>query len=353
MKPIAPLLALAYGAPRAPGGDGVPRRILLIRRNGIGDMICALPLVRRIRAGFPQARLDVLASERNAPLLEHGKLADRVIVYRRGRGLLRNHYFNLPRLMRPIRAEHYDLVVAMTGGFSKLVAVLTYATGAPCRVGFVPAAGHALDFCFEPGVPQPDVREHQIERCLRLADALGIAAVPIDVGFALGAEDERYAANTLASHGLEPGRFVLYNVSSSRLESAWTAERIALTAAELARRHGLPTLACGLPLDRTLLAATRLPQVVTPRVHEFAALVRRAKFLMCSDGGAMHVAAAMKTPAFVLFATADPQTWRPWGVAFDYVRSGTRVADIEPPRVLERLARWLPALERDGISARP
>lgn len=351
MRALAPFLALAYGAPNKASAQP-PRKILLIRRNGIGDMICALPLVRRVRAAFPGARVDVLASERNAPLLAHGALVDRVLVYRRGRGLLRNHYFNLPKLMRPIRAERYDLAIAITGGFSKLVAVLTYATGAPRRIGFVPAHGHALDFCFDPGVAQPDVREHQIERCLRLGDALGIARVPTDVSFALGAEDERYAADMLASHALQPGRFVLYNVSSSRPESAWTAERIAATATELARRHGLPTLACGLPQDAGLLAATGLPQVVTPSVHRFAALVRRSKFLMCSDGGAMHVAAAMHAPAFVLFATADPQTWRPWGVPFGYLRSGTRVEHIAVETVLGRLAQWLPALQDERASAR-
>ena len=344
MKPLAPLLATAYGRPRE-AGDWPPRKILLIRRNGIGDMICALPLVRRVRAAFPAARIDLLASERNAPILERLALLDRVLVYRRGSGLLRNHYFNLRRFMRPLRDERYDLVVAIAGGFSKLLAVITYATGIPRRIGFVPAAGHALDFCFNVPVAQPASREHQIERCLRLAEALGLPPVPIEVGFPVGGDDERYARGTMAAHGLHDRAFVLYNVSSSRPESSWPAAAIAHVAAALERRHGLPTLACGLPQDAPTLRATGLPHAVTPGVHQYAALVRESRFLMCSDGGAMHVAAAMKTPAFVLFATADPQVWRPWGVPFAYVRSGSRVADIALEPVLERLAQWLPTLK--------
>src|ERR671935_258364 len=139
MKLLAPLLAAAYGQPREEGA-WPPRKILLIRRNGIGDMICALPLVRRVRAAFPRARIDMLASERNAPILAGGPLVDRVLVYRRGRGLMRNHYFNLRRFMRPVREARYDLAIAITGGFSRLVAVIAYATGVPRRVGFVPAA---------------------------------------------------------------------------------------------------------------------------------------------------------------------------------------------------------------------
>src|SRR5205085_1974764 len=242
IRALEALLGAAYGTPRRDAA-WPPRKILLIRRNGIGDMICALPLARRLRAGFPAARIDMLASERNAAILQDLTVVDRVLVYRRGRGLLRNHYLSLRRFMAPVRAERYDLVVAITGAFSKLVAVITYATGVARRIGFVPARAHALDFCYSEPVAQPAVREHQIERCLRLA-------------------------------------------------------------------------------------GTGLAQVVTPSVHQFAALVRRSLFLMCTDGGAMHVAAAMNTPAFVLFATAEPDTWRPWGVPFAYVRSGRRVADI-------------------------
>src|SRR5438874_2146457 len=82
----------------------------------------------------------------------------------------RNHYLSLRRFMAPVRAERYDLVVAITGAFSKLVAVITYATGVARRIGFVPARAHALDFCYSEPVAQPAVREHQIERCLRLAE---------------------------------------------------------------------------------------------------------------------------------------------------------------------------------------
>ena len=39
-------------------------------------MICALPLVRRLRAGFPAARIDLLASERNAPIVQDLPVAD-------------------------------------------------------------------------------------------------------------------------------------------------------------------------------------------------------------------------------------------------------------------------------------
>jgi heptosyltransferase III len=335
------LLAFAYGAPSTEAKAAV-EKILVIRRNGIGDMICALPLMRHLHRAYPSARIDVLASARNAPILEGVPLVCGVRVYRRGRGLMRNHYFNLRRLLRPVREARYDLAVAANGGFSPLVAVIAYATGIPRRVGFVPRAGHALDFCFNLAVPQPEAREHQIERCLRLLEPLGIARGAIDVGFSLAEEHDAYAARTLRQHSLEEKRYVLCNASASRAASAWPAASIAAVAAGLERRHGLRTLVCGLPQDRAEVEAAGLRWVETPSVMHFAALVRRARFLMCADGGPMHVAAAMGTPAFVLFSsTTDPQAWRPWGVPFGYLVSAAEVARIGAEQALAQIDEWL------------
>ena len=61
MRVLESLLALAYGAPRREPAGGTPRKILLIRRNGIGDMICALPLVpfAYLRSGARVSDLSV------------------------------------------------------------------------------------------------------------------------------------------------------------------------------------------------------------------------------------------------------------------------------------------------------
>jgi heptosyltransferase III len=36
--------------------------------------------------------------------------------------------------------------------------------------------------------------------------------------------------------------------------------------------------------------------------------------LVCADGGAMHLAAALGVPIVALFGDSDPTRWHPWGV---------------------------------------
>lgn len=350
------LLTTAYGTPRKPTGvfraDQV-RKMLLIRRNGIGDMICTLPLLRNIRAAWPHVQLDVLASESNACVLENLKLVNQVFLYHRGTGLLRNHYFNLPRVVRPVRKENYDLMIAVKGGFSPLLGTVSWATRIPWRLGYVPSRGHSMDFCYNLKVELPVEREHQVESCLRFLEPLGIPRQSCDLSIRLDPPHEEFADAELKSAGVGTRRFALFNISSERGESRWTSVAIAQTAQHLEREFQLPMVVCGLGRDSEVMKETQrlsagaIRRAVEPRsIHHFAALASRAKFVMCGDGGPMHVAAAVNTPVFVLFSATDPQIWRPYGVPFACMQKGRFVSDMTPTEVVAKIREWLPSLPK-------
>lgn len=358
-RAIPPCLAraaldLAYGRPKPAPPVFRPetiRRVLVIRRNGFGDMICTLPLLRSLAEARPDLRLDVLAGEKNAVLLDGLPFVQKVHVYGRGRGLMRNHYLNLPRVLAPIRAENYDLVIAVKAGFSPLLAVIARATRAPWRLGYVPSRGHPLDFCFNLKVELPVAREHQMDSCLRFLEPLKIAARSRDLSFVLPSETRRWAEEVEARHHLAGRPWVLIHVSSERHESRWIAAGFAHLASELRRRLGLEILLCGLSSDaKTMAAAVRLSHGAAtagetpPSIRHFAALAARARFLVCSDGGQMHVGAAMRTPVFALFSTADPQIWRAREVPFAFSQCGHYVADLSPIEVADQVIAWATTL---------
>jgi len=53
-------------------------------------------------------------------------------------------------------------------------------------------------------------------------------------------------------------------------------------------------------------------------LRQLAAVLRRARCLVSNDSGPVHLAAAVGTPAVVLFGTptaaAGPRRWGPWGL---------------------------------------
>jgi ADP-heptose:LPS heptosyltransferase len=51
--------------------------------------------------------------------------------------------------------------------------------------------------------------------------------------------------------------------------------------------------------------------------------------MICSDGGAMHVAAALRKPILCFFGTSPPKEWHPWRVPYRLIQKPSRaVADI-------------------------
>ena len=78
------------GASRLPGATSVasaplalgPRpRVLVVKLATLGDLLLATPMLRALRARYPQARLDLLTSAVAAPLIEDSPLLDHVYTF--------------------------------------------------------------------------------------------------------------------------------------------------------------------------------------------------------------------------------------------------------------------------------
>ena len=106
-------------------------KILVIRVDGIGDLLNTTPAIALLRENYPSAEITVLARPLNAPVLIGNPDVDRVLIFDRDgkhRGLWARCQF-----YRELRRERFQLVVAMqTAMWTHLVAFLS---GARYRLG--------------------------------------------------------------------------------------------------------------------------------------------------------------------------------------------------------------------------
>jgi ADP-heptose:LPS heptosyltransferase len=76
--------------------------------------------------------------------------------------------------------------------------------------------------------------------------------------------------------------------------------------------------------------------VATPDLKTLIAALSLADRVICPDGGAMHLAAALGKPVVALFGDSPVERWRPWGVAHRVVRPASRdLAHLALEPVLE------------------
>src|SRR5437763_16243375 len=90
-------------------------RILLIKPSAVGDVVHALPVLVKLRARYPAARIDWLITPENADLVRHHPAVSDVVLFPRREfarfGRLRRAAAGLLRLLGALRRRRYDLVL--------------------------------------------------------------------------------------------------------------------------------------------------------------------------------------------------------------------------------------------------
>ncbi len=328
------------------------RKILVVRNDNIGDVLCTTPALDALRRAFPQAYIAALVCSLTEEALTGHPALDRVYAYPKAKhkqhGALES-LLMLARVLRQVRAEDFDLALALRSSFSSSQGWLTYASRARRRIG-PPAEGKRARWGFyynDPAPPMPG-NIHEVMRSFHILSHIRVDSpdkrLYVDVPAAAAAK----AAGFLADHGLDrrPGPLAL-NLTrwSYRPDRHWPAENYRELAANLAvRPEGL--VVTHAPADASWVAETLAGIEPAPAVYSspslklYLAMLARARVFITAEGGPMHMAAAVGAPMVVLWSDTPIEVWHPWGVAHRIVGGRgamTQVGVAEVMAALEQL----------------
>jgi heptosyltransferase-3 len=329
--------SLSLTQPRKPRAVCDDPRILIIRRNRMGDMICTLPLVRALRRHYPKARITVACDAAGVPIAHACSAIDDIIPLQRGWYL-----WTMP-IKRSREWQDFDWVMAAKAGFDRRLASLARLTNAARRVGYDFAL--KSDFYTDPVLVPPDLwNVHQVDATLKLLEPLGVAppADPV-ADLALDLPESALAFADALAPSWQGRALVVINVSSTSRLRFREIDLVDL-AVELNQRADLSVAFVGLPADlpraERLAAQTvgRSRVIPTPGPLELAALLAHARVLLTGEGGAAHLAAATGTAAVVLWSDAPFEKWHSRGRNHVFLRAEPDEDSIPLARVREALA---------------
>jgi ADP-heptose:LPS heptosyltransferase len=319
--------------------DAIPLRsdaaILLLRAERIGDALVTVPIIRAIRHRYKQARIDILLTDANAPARDAvSPWIDRVWIYHKRPG-------STLRLVRRIRRQRYDLLVDFQNGPSATSQLTARWAGARNVLGFLHAGSAHLTHA----VALPDRRRvHIVDRLAQLLLAFGIdpAGEPLDLEYRISEDDRSRAAGQLRP--ALGARRLAVNVSGRGTQKYWGRDRF-ISAIEFVQQHypDLTILVCGAPGDAAEVAAITSATGAEPlpplSFHEFASALQECDLLLTPDTSVVHLAAAWKIPAVVLFRE-DPHTlpWVPYRTPHRAIVQAGPLAGIALERVTHALA---------------
>jgi heptosyltransferase I len=291
------------------------RSILIIRLSAIGDVVMATPLIRALRARYPQAHIAWLAEPQVQDLLTANPLLDEVIVWPRGEwGRLwrERHYLKLWRAVRQFLARLKVLQPDLTLDLQGLLksGLWAWISGAKERIGLGSREGSRLlmtRVLQRAGDPERIGSEY-----LFLAQTLELPVDKFDMDVALTPEDDSFARQFIAGHGLERG-YVALCPFTTRPQKHWFEERWARLVPRLRKELGLGAVLLGGPTDREAaepLARTCGPQLADAvgqtRLRQAAALIKHARLLIGVDTGLTHMGMAFRVPTIALFGSTHP-----------------------------------------------
>ncbi len=276
-------------------------RILVMRFRALGDALLATPLLRALKAHYPEARIDYLVDEDLAPLFRGNPDCDRILAYpRRARW---RSISDLRWALR-LRRERYDLLLDLQG--SGTSALFTLFSGAPRRHGY--RVRHRHIFYTEKADrawPADRGRPYAPVNHFMLVESLGI--VPKDLHPSI--PEELGCKNPFPD---EQDPLVLVAPGATWSAKQWPPAHYARVIRGL-RRDGCRIVLLGSAGERPLLE--EIAEAGGARVHEdhslsgMVAAIRHADLLLSTDSGARHVAVALGTPSLAIFGPSDPAIW--------------------------------------------
>ncbi|MBU9550915.1 glycosyltransferase family 9 protein [Burkholderia multivorans] len=292
-----------------------PRTILVVCTRRIGDVLLTTPLVRSLKARWPQAQIDMLVFRGTGGVLENNPDVRRVISVAQRTGI-GERFADAARIWR-----RYDLACAAIS--SDRARFYCWFAGRK-RIGLL-APGRATWFnrrmLDRHVIDDSDL--HTVNSGLLLARSLGITPLADVVPPAVERDAEglaRFEQHFDGAGELQGRPYVVLHPYPMYAYKLWSLDGWVELATWLQAQGFAIALSGGpAPAERSYAEqiAARLPGVVLNRVGqlslaESAEMIRRARLYVGPDTSATHIAAATGTPTLALFGPSDPVRWGPW-----------------------------------------
>lgn len=297
-------------------GPSLPERVAVFRALQLGDLLCAVPALRALRAALPRAHITLIGlpwARAFAQRFSH--YVDGFLAFPGGGGLPERAAGarEADEFYACAQAERFDLAIQMHGSGERSNAIVR-------RLGARTIAGF-----HRPGDRTPEPERFlsypdelsEVERLLALMDYLGVPAHGHALEFPIYTEEWRQAAELRAAYGLRPGEYACVHAGARAPTRRWGTERFAAIADLLASR-GLRIVLTGTD-DEGELIGTVARSMHTGCVNlagctslgVLAALLTGARLLVCNDTGISHVASALRVPSVVIYTGSSPERWAP------------------------------------------
>ncbi len=295
------------------------KSIVVFRTDHIGDLIVSTPFLRALRATAPQAKIVAVVARPTLGVLEHSHLIDETVCQNdwSHHSLAKAGAVDCAIALSP-RTATYKLAAATRAryraGYYYSERLLS---GLGCRWWLTHAFAQSIRSLLKQGLKVP----HEIEQHRCFADYLGLVQVGLDPELQIDPSSQQWGAEN-------SNQRMALHLSPNWLSQGWSMVELAQFC------QGLPS--CFLTAGPAEVSISQELQATTDwnvdcfeslSFAKWAGLLKASQAVVTTDTGAVHIAAAFRTPVVVVYKPEQEdickQQWFPWNTRYRTVTLST------------------------------
>ena len=277
-------------------------KILLVRNDNIGDLICTTPAIEALRKAHPRAQIDIVVNSLNACVVRGNQFLNKIYIYTKpkhvkGLAAKVRAFWGKCKILLQIRRERYDATVIFRSAYSPSAAIFARAAGAKTTIGAVKQNDggslitHKLNFN-----PPP----HEVLLCYELAAPLGAKFDGEKTLYVPSFKSEKFKD------------FVFFHVSSRVEQNHMDEAKILRILAFLKQNFGRVAVSAeDAKFGEKVAQGAGVEFASTKNLDELAGCIWAAKFVLTLDGGVAHLAPALGVKTVLVLGKTDAARWAP------------------------------------------
>ena len=285
-------------------------KILIIKLRSIGDVVYNTAVYSPLKNCFPNSHLTILVERPSYDLVCDHPDVDDVLCFEKV-----NFWQQVQFYFQLIQAQ-YDVVIDMHEGTRG--AVMCFLTRARIRAGNKFAK---RSFLYNKKIDFSDLNpKFPIDYQVALIKKMGVTFNKISPSIHLSEFAKQRAKKLLSESGIKEGdKYCIIHAGTKKIYDQWQYEKFARLAEIIPKQFRAKVILTSGPDEKT--QAERITKLVHDSemvfiqtgLQELAAITEGACFVVCHNGGYMHLASAMGAPVIALFGVVHPNVWKPLG----------------------------------------
>jgi ADP-heptose:LPS heptosyltransferase len=277
-----------------------PKRIVIIRKDEIGDVILSIPLYEALKKRFPQSKISVIIGATAAQLLRNNPYIDKIIEFNTSKSPISN----FRNLIHILKSGKFDLGIDPKGSIVNIMAM--WQAKIARRISYYNVSG-GKPFLTDAIEYSDQVSE--IDATFNLVKHLGVKKIAIPKIYLT--EKEENQADKFIKENL-PKKYICIYATPSKRYKEWPLQRWRQLCEAFPEER---FVFVGSRHDRfslsPILGKIRNAFFVEIDLRTLSRIFQKAKAIVAVDGGPMHLAWISNPKTIALFGQNDITLWKP------------------------------------------